>query len=404
MREKGSANPVVMVVQGLLQLLRGSARRALLFRVVLAILLVPVLYQLLPHEAKIFLLSQPTSARCTAAQLNTDYTCPADSAARRPAIPNVLHLVYVLSDPVDGHFPLQFSHFLSVYAAWHRWQPDAIYLHTNVAANSSAVRRARDGESGRWARHVFAMPGLVVNEVAVPTHAGNGVRIAGMEHRSDFVRVQAVHDLGGVYIDMDVHSLKDLRPLREAGYGGVAGKQTDGWVNSGTFMSEPRGRMISLWRERMHETYDGWWTTHSNKALTRVAAELAKAEPCAMLTLRPAAFAPMGWRSFNTERLFAEHFEASPVYLGADGGLPEYPEDYEEPRHAMTTWAHDWRCTFLLHAFSPKKERNGVKDNGISPRFVVERRSNFARAVYPMVRSMYAEGLIDKHDIEMDWM
>ncbi|EGX90197.1 glycosyl transferase [Cordyceps militaris CM01] len=397
---KGASNPVVMVFQGLLSLFRGAGRRALLTRFLLALVLAVLTYQLLPHDARVFLLSQPTSAHCSASQIAADYSCRADDTSRA-AIPNILHLVYVLPDPLDGTFPLQFSHLLSVYAAWHHWQPDAIYLHTNAAANSSAVRRARSGEAGKWARRFFALPGLVVHTVAVPTHAANGVRIAGMEHRSDFVRVQAVHDFGGVYIDMDVHALRNLAPLRDAGYGAVAGRQTDGWLNSGTFMSAKQGRLVARWRERMHAAYDGRWTTHSNVALTRVTAELAAAEPCAVLALRPAAFAPVGWRSFNTERLFASHFEPAPVYLEPDGSLPAYPQDHEEPRGSRMSWAHDWRCTFLLHAFSPKKERNGVRDNGISPRSVVERRSNFARAVYPMVRNMYAKGLVDEEDLEL---
>lgn len=398
MGEKRSQG-IAMALQWVLQLLRGSGRRTFLARVVIATVLAAVLYQLLPHEAKVFLLSQPTSAHCSSAQINTDYSCRED--AKHADIPNILNLVYVLSDPIDGTFPLQFSHFLSVYSAWHHWQPDTILLHTNVEANSTAVHRAQNGEAGKWAQRVFEIPGLVINTVPVPTHANNGVRINGMEHKSDFVRVQAVHDFGGVYIDMDVHSLKDLRPLREAGYSGIAGKQTDGWINSGTFMSEKGGRMIKLWKDRMHATYDGWWTTHSNKALTQVGRELAK-EPCAMLILRPSAFAPMGWRSFNTERLFTNHFEPLALYFDNDGGLPAYPEDHEKPENSLTSWAHDWRCTFLLHAFSPKKERNGVKDNGISPRYVIGRRSNFARAVYPMVRIMYAKSLIDRQDMELE--
>ncbi|KAK8145904.1 hypothetical protein G3M48_003819 [Beauveria asiatica] len=399
MEKRGSCNPVAILFQLLLQPLRGLGRRAFLVRVIVAILLAVTLYQLLPHDTRVFLTSQPTSARCSSAQIDADYSCRADTS--HGEIPNILNLVYILSDAVDGTFPLQFSHFLSVYAAWHHWQPDAIYLHTNVEANSTAVRRAQTGDAGKWAKRVFAIPGIVINTVPVPTHAANGLRIKSMEHKSDFVRVQAVHDFGGVYIDMDVHALRDLKPLRESGYSAVAGKQTDGWINSGTFMSEKQGRMVKLWKDGMHAAYDGWWTTHSNKALTQVAKELAK-EPCAMLTLRPSAFAPMGWRSFHTERLFANHFEPTAIYLDKHGGLPAYPEDYEKPRHSLMTWAQDWRCTFLLHAFSQKNERNGVKNNGITPRFVAERRSNFARAVYPMVRNMYAQGLLDKDDLELD--
>lgn len=377
---------------------RTSRRYVLLTRVGLSVLIAILLYQLLPRDAKVLLLSQATSASCSSRQIHSDYSCKAHG--KKTELPNIVNLVYILPDPVDGTFPLQFSHYLSLYAAWHHWQPDIIYLHTNVEANSSAVRRAQSGDAGKWAQRFFEVPGLVVNTVSVPTHAGNGKEIKGMEHRSDFVRVQAVHDFGGIYIDMDVHPLRDIKPLREAGFEAVGGKQWDGYINSGTFLSAKGGRMMKLWLEGMNQVYDGGWTTHSNGALTEVGKKLAK-EPCKMLTLQPAAFAPVGWRWFNGERLFGNHFDASPskVHFDRDGNLPEYPDVLDEPTSSMMSWAHDWRCTFLLHAFSPKKLRNGIKDNGITPQYIVERRSNFARAVYPMVRIMYASGLIDEHDL-----
>ena len=375
-----------------------SRRYALLTRVGISVLIAILLYQLLPRDAKVYLLSQATSASCSPRQIHSGYSCKTDG--KKAEIPNIVNSVYILSDPVDGTFPLQFSHYLSLYAAWYRWQPDIIYLHTNVEANSSAVRRAQSGEAGKWAQRFFEIPGLVINTMQVPTHAGNGKEITGMEHKSDFVRVRAVHDFGGVYIDMDVHPLRDIKPLREAGFEAVSGKQLDGYINSGTFLSAKGGRMVKLWLEAMNQVYDGGWTTHSNGALTEVGQRLAK-EPCKMLTLESAAFAPVGWRWFNGERLFGNYFndDDSKVRFDRDGNLADYPDVLDKPASPLMSWAHDWRCTFLLHAFSPKKPRYGIKDNGITPRYIMERRSNFARAVYPMVRSMYASGLIDDHDL-----
>lgn len=377
-------------------LLCGSRRRLCVTRLFGIILFAVVLYQLVPRDTKALLLSQVSTSSCTDEQINGDISCKAKG--RVHSIPNVVNLVYVLSDPVDGTFPMQFSHYLSIYAAWHRWRPDTIYLHTNVEANSTAVLRAQNGEAGKWSQRFFEIPGLVINTVSVPTHANNGVEIKRTEHKSDFVRVQAVHDFGGIYIDLDVHALQDIKPLRDTGYAAVGGQQVDGYLNSGTFMSEKGGYMVKLWLQRMHQVYDGGWTTHSNTALTFVGKQLAD-EPCTMLRMKPAAFAPIGWFWGSRERLFENHFGASKAQFAEDGTLAEHPEDHEKPGGSVMPWAHDWRCTFLLHAFSPKKPRNGVKDNGISPRYVVERRSNFARAVYPMLKSMYDDGRIDKHDL-----
>lgn len=380
------------------QLLYGLARRAYLPKLALCVLFTVVLYFLVPWEARIFLLSQATSAHCNSDQLQNNDPVICNEIHPKDEIPNIAHFVYILSDPIDGHFPLQFSHYLSLYAAWHHWRPDIIYLHTNVAANSSAVLGAQRGDQGKWARLFFEMPGLTINTVAVPAHTNNGRLIRSLEHKSDFVRVQAIHDFGGAYIDLDVHSLKDIKLLRQAGYAAVGGWQTDGYVNSGTFLSEKGGRMIKLWIDRMHDFYDGGWTTHSNGALTAVSKQLTKEHSCEMLTLQPSAFAPIGWRRFNSQRLFFDHFEAADIYIDETGNLTEYPVEDEKPID-MLAWALDWRCTYLLHAFSAKKLRHGIKDNGITPRYIAVRRSNFARAVYPTLRHMYRQGLVSKEDL-----
>lgn len=384
-------------IQVFLQQLRnGMSRRVLVARAVLAILTASIVYLLLPRDAKAFVLSQPMSVRCRSERVISDDSCNAHSGTTG-GVPNILNLVYILADPVDGTFPLQFSHYLSAYAGLHLWQPDIIYLHTNVKANSTAVHRARSGETGKWAQRFFEIPALVINTISVPTHAQNGVMINCIEHKSDFVRVQAMQDFGGVYIDFDVYTLKSLRSLRESGYGAVVGRQVNGEINSGTFLSEQGGLMISMWRQRMHEVYDGRWTTHSNEALTMISEKLAK-ESCEILILEPAAFAPVGWKWYNGERLFGDHFEASMLSFNQEGSLTAYPEDYEELTSPLTSWTLDWSCTFLLHAFS-SKPRSGVTDNNISPKSIVERRSNFARALYPIVRIMYAQGLIDMYDL-----
>lgn len=46
-----------------------------------------------------------------------------------------------------------------------------------------------------------------------------------LEHKSDFTRAKAIHDFGGIYIDLDVHALQDINPIRKAGYRSVAGWQ-----------------------------------------------------------------------------------------------------------------------------------------------------------------------------------
>ena len=351
----------------------------------------------LKYAARVYYYSQPGTATCPSNPSPESLTCKAEHT--KEIIPNIAHFVYILRDPENDQFPIQFSHFLSVYSAWHYWRPDTIYLHTNVEENSTAIQLARDGSSGKWAKRLFNTPQLRINTVPVPANAGNGHAITGMEHKSDFVRVKAVREFGGIYIDLDVHALKDIKPLREAGYAAVGGFQKNADLNSGTFMSVKDGALISNWEARMNEVYNGGWTVHSNSALTDVTKHLNDTTSCEVLALDQSAFAPFSWDEFDTERLFMDYYSDSGLAktIASGKSLPDYPD----PLRGNTwipSWKRDWSCSYLLHAFSRKKSRNGFNDDGISPRSVLGRRSIFSRAVYPVLRHMYENGVIDASD------
>ncbi|KAI5455844.1 glycosyl transferase [Mariannaea sp. PMI_226] len=310
------------------------------------------------------------------------------------SIPNVAHYVYIIKDP-SCELVFNFSDALSVYAAWHFWHPDAIYLHTNAPEES--INRAREGLSGQWSRLIFDIPGLQAKHVSVRTHARNGVAINLIEHKSDFFRVQAIREFGGVYIDFDVHPLRDVQVLRESGFQAIGGGQLGGQLNSGAFMSKKGSKLINLWAEDMHKAYDGGWTTHSNDVITRLGEQLV-ADPGEMLIMEREAFAPGSWNDVDCINLFGVHNETTSdlEHMDLEAHLPSF--DINSPE-ISPSWATDWSRTYLLHAFKP--QRSGVSVYGfnrITPKYVLERRSNFARAVYPIARILHDRGLLGLND------
>jgi glycosyl transferase-like sugar-binding protein len=321
----------------------------------------------------------------------------------RETIPNQVHFVYVLAD-VDGDFGFEFSHLLSMYAAWYYWRPRHIFLHTNVLANSTAVARAKAGDDGKWSKLIFTRFDILINTVEAPTRANNGVIIRGMEHRSDFIRVKAVHDFGGVYIDWDVHALRDISMLRETGFKAVTGRQLGGQINSGVLLARAGSRLTAAWMEGMHKAYTGGWTTHSNEVLTKLGNRMAGEPGGEVLIMEREAFSPGSWKDADTDTLFTVHNdEPSNLADHKPGGLlaayeEGFADRWERPDD-FPAWPRDWSSSYMLHAFCPgrwKHEVAGFKH--ITPRYVLERRSNFARAVYPVARQMYIEGLLDVDD------
>ncbi len=293
-----------------------------------------------------------------------------------------------------------------MYAANYQWRPHTIYLHTNVPADSPTIARARSGAAGKWTRLIFThFPNLQLRTVPVPTHADNGVELHYLEHRSDFVRVAAVAELGGVYIDFDVHALRDIRVLRESGFRGVAGRQSGGELNSGTFMAVQGARMMQLWKERMHQVYDKAWTTHSNIALTTVGERLVREEG-EVLIMDQDAFAPGGSGEQDNIMLFAVRDGTASNLEGIVQGdtLRTFDDETVEERwvspERFPEGVRDWSTTYMIHAFSPHRfpERKIPGYQHITPRYILARQSNFARAVYPVAKMMYEQGLIEIDD------
>jgi hypothetical protein len=308
--------------------------------------------------------------------------------------------VYILEDP-KSDFSFGFTHFLCIYSAWYYWHPETIYLHTNAIEVS--IEDAREGKSGKWNRLIFNMPGLRINHVEPPTVAGNGVAISKLEHKSDFIRVAAVYDFGGVYIDWDAHAIRDIKALRESGFNAIVGREHKGTITSGTFMAKKGNLLIKMWKEEMHRVFDGEWATHSNNAITRLGQRLARL-PGEVLIMEQDAFVPGSWEEPDSILLYELHDDiASNLENVTEGSaLPSYEEGltdrWDRPQD-FPPWDRDYSNTYILHAFSPKRHGGPVEDfEHMGPKYVLQRQSNFARLLYPVAKHMYDAGLIEIND------
>ncbi|KEY66574.1 hypothetical protein S7711_10524 [Stachybotrys chartarum IBT 7711] len=123
-----------------------------------------------------------------------------------------------------------------------------------------------------------------------------------------------------------------------------------------------------------------------------------------MLIVEREAFAPGSWEDQDSDGLFTAHNE-EPSNLAnfvPGGVLPRHEEPSDEKwdtTKGRPDWARDWSYTYLLHAFTPTRWGHEVPGfEHISSRYVLERQSNFARAVYPVARKLHEEGLLDIDD------
>ncbi|KAK9350126.1 hypothetical protein V1523DRAFT_420769 [Lipomyces doorenjongii] len=329
---------------------------------------------------------------------------PTPSDGQRSTIPNIVHYVHLMSDP-QGRIQFELKHFISIYSASLYFDPDVIYIHTD--APDAEVERAKssDEASNKWSRLIFNLPKVVVNNETAPDYADNGEKIRNLENKSDFVRAKVVYELGGIYLDWDVHPLRDFKPLREAGFANVVGLQIDDLVNSGCYMAIKGSEMMRVWLKYEHIVYDGGWLTHAVILLTDLSRSLVKI-PYEVLILDRYALAPSSWWRDDAQALFGSHSQSQAPNLGAadPDRLPLTTANTEEVWEAARAssrqeWEKDYSNSYAIHAFKNIDWEHPLDNfDKITLHYVLSRQSNFARAVYPAVQHAVEAGVISLED------
>lgn len=250
-----------------------------------------------------------------------------------------------------------------------------------------------------WTRLVFGIPNIEINKVVAPTETNTGNHIGHMEHRSDFVRTVEVGKTGGIYFDWDIYALRDFKPLRTMGFANVCGLEKGGLVNNGLFMSVKDSALLKLMDIEAHNFFDGGWSSASTRLLAMIARKLTMI-PNEVIILEQAAWAPGSWEPDDARHMFEQHWETPKWGENSDTEADVYKfesmtsADVEEvwamnERHAP--WQEDFMSSYAIHGFKCAE----VDTEGFTPENVLARQSNFARAVYPVVKHAIEEGLIE---------
>lgn len=312
-------------------------------------------------------------------------------------IPPVVHFVQLKKDESSGlHF--SFESFLALYAVYHFVQPSVIYIHTDFSPRNISDA-AEHGSS--WTRKVLtAFPHIVrLNQVTAPTKA-NGLDIKRVEHKSDFVRLDQLILHGGIYLDWDALTLRPLKPLLNAGFKAVVGRQSDATINNGIVLAARDSAVIRIMKQETPKTFDGDWVTHSVKLITTVAQAVAGV-PHEVLIMDSGAFAPFSWEQESVNKALERHegdgdAQQSAMGFQAMAGDPTVAWERHQAGKAKE-WAHDFNNAFVLHNyFNDVESPRGY--NGVSVPYILARDSNYALAAWPIVMQGIKDGYIDEDD------
>ncbi|KAH8664507.1 hypothetical protein BX600DRAFT_301105 [Xylariales sp. PMI_506] len=336
----------------------------------------------------------------------------------RNSIPQIVHYVWLLKDPAE--LTLSFKFFVTAYSSYILWQPERIYIHTD-ATPEVFVRAQKQGTI--WTQRILAIPGITPNYVIAPSSTSKGVNIVHMEHKADFLRISALRDYGGIYLDVDAVPLRDVSDLRTSGFANVVGGATaltmkhSGYINNGVMMSIPNSTLMEIYYHAAHEFFDGSWATASVYLLTDLATRLSPL-PSEVLILHPRAFAPTSWELEDQKRLFSpklpspnstshsttitkvEDLESSCQDILAWLKDSERGENDVDPTGRLRDdWELDLSSSYVLHAFDDEIGKIRGWDHQVDLKYVLARQSNYARAVYPAIRHAIQAGVISKDEI-----
>jgi hypothetical protein len=215
-------------------------------------------------------------------------------------IPNIFHFVFGMAADFGGR-PFSLSHYLAVKSAVDINKPDKVFFHHEFEP------------SGEWWEK--AKPLLTLNKIKAPDNF-LGRPLYHVAHKADVVRLQALKETGGIYLDLDTICRKPLHELfhhsfiigqelkaayipknwrqkiKHAVKGKIQGKQKEeiaGLCNA-ALLAEKNSEFVNLWLNSYDsfrsEGRDKYWNEHS----VIVPVKLAASNPDKITLLGPYAF------------------------------------------------------------------------------------------------------------------
>jgi signal recognition particle subunit SEC65 len=217
-------------------------------------------------------------------------------------IPNYLHFVFGMAADFGGK-PFSLIHYLAIKSAIEVNQPEKTFFHYQYEPN------------GDWWQKI--KPLLTLNQLEAPAQIF-GNKLYHVAHQADVVRLQVLHQYGGIYLDLDTLSKKPLTPFLNNQF--VIGEQfapkyafynhhlmriavgikrmnkqaftqpaVEGLCNA-VMLSAPESKFVTLWLDA-YKTFrskgrDAFWGEHS----VFVPKDLAIANPQLLTIANPYCF------------------------------------------------------------------------------------------------------------------
>jgi hypothetical protein len=175
-------------------------------------------------------------------------------------IPNIIHFMYFTG---PGSREFSFINYLAVRSAFDVQKPDVIYFYYDVEPVNNI----------HWNNMKQYVTMVKIDKLL----EFRGVRIDYPQYQADVVRLQKLLEVGGIYLDTDILTIKPFSNLLEQhcvlGAEGYRDNVSDlhtcdvlkiGSVSNAVIMAEPNSRFIKDWLDRLPEALmTNIWAYHA---------------------------------------------------------------------------------------------------------------------------------------------
>ena len=194
-------------------------------------------------------------------------------------IPKILHFIYF------GYTDFTFIHYLSIKTAYNHNPTYKIYLYNyNLPVNNL------------WWNLTLELVEVVHTE---PPQEIFGNTLNNYAHKADIIRLTKLIEYGGIYLDIDIWTIKSYDDLLNTTKSCIMGFQAsntqfEGLCNA-VICAKPQSEFLKIWLEN-YKTFDNnQWDTHS----VYLPLELSKKHSDLIEIKSQEAFFPVSWWEFE---------------------------------------------------------------------------------------------------------
>jgi len=193
-------------------------------------------------------------------------------------IPNIIHFIFF------GFTKFEFIHYLAIKSAADVHCPDKIFLYYTKQPQNNPL----------WDQ---ILP-LVELVHVIPPEEFNGVKLESYQYKADILRLQKLYELGGIYLDIDIISLKSYSNLLSHNCvlgieSGTDNLETAESITNAVILCEPQHPFINDWLEETGRNLDNkHWAYHA----VNLPVELLKRKKYNVHLEPKQSFMPFGWR------------------------------------------------------------------------------------------------------------